>query len=56
MSEEVKTPIREYCEQHPVTIKKNENGRDVIVAWNEGGNNAVEIDLLDVIKFYNTDF
>jgi len=50
---EIKTNIREYAEEYPVTIEMNEdNDRLVIKARNQGGYDCVFIDLMDVIKFY----
>lgn len=44
------TGVREYWEERPVTICKNEeNGRLVIHATNEGGHNATEVDLRDLL-------
>ena len=41
--------VREYSEEMPVAIhKKVENGRLVIVAYNEAGYNFVQIDLEDL--------
>jgi hypothetical protein len=44
------TDIREYFEEYPVTIYKNENDRWVVYAKNEGGYNSVEIDLEDILE------
>ena len=51
---EIKTNIREYAENMPVTITSEDiNGekRLVIKALNEGGCNCTLVDLKDVIKF-----
>jgi hypothetical protein len=45
--------IREYTEGYPVEIKRHDNGRLIIEALNEGGYNATQVDLLDVINYYN---
>lgn len=50
----METKIKEYNEEYPVTIQKEENGRWVINAINEGGYNSVSLDLLDIIEFYNS--
>jgi len=42
--------VREYCEKEPVEID-TENGREVIVAANEGGHNSTRVDLLDLINW-----
>lgn len=48
----IETFIREYLEEYPIKIFLNEKGRYVIEATNEGGYNSVNIDLLDIINFY----
>jgi hypothetical protein len=53
-NEKVLSRVREYCEGYPVEFKKNEQGRWIIEAFNEGGYNGVEIDLLDVIRKYES--
>ncbi len=46
------TGVVEYFENFPVYLSVNkENGRQVIVAFNEGGYNAVHLDLLDVVQW-----
>ena len=50
----METKIKEYNEEYPVTIQKEESGRWVINAINEGGYNSVSLDLLDIIEFYNS--
>lgn len=50
----MQTGIKEYNEEYPVTIQKEENGRWVIIAINEGGCNSVSLDLLDIIEFYDS--
>jgi hypothetical protein len=46
--------IREYAEGYPVEIKRHDNGRIIIEAINEGGNNVTQVDLLDVINYYKS--
>src|SRR5215471_2336692 len=42
--------VREYSEENPVYIGRQEqNGRAIVMAWNEGTQACVEIDLLDLI-------
>jgi len=42
--------VREYAEGYPVCIRRREeDGRWVVEALNEGGLNGVEIDLLDLV-------
>lgn len=43
--------IREYNEGRKVAITKHENGRWVIVAYNEGGYNSTRVDLQDIIDW-----
>lgn len=43
--------IREYNAKRKVAITKHENGRWVIVAYNEGGYNSTRVDLQDVIDW-----
>lgn len=45
--------VREYCENYPVELVRNEqtNGRPGIRALNEGGNNEVLIDLFDLLEW-----
>lgn len=48
----IETDIRDHYEGAPVEIKRLDNGRYTVVAYNQGGNDATAVDLLDVIKFY----
>lgn len=43
--------IREYNEGRKVAITKHENGRWVIVTYNEGGYNSTRVDLQDIIDW-----
>jgi len=43
--------ITEYCEGYPVEFDYTPNGRPIIRAINEGGYNATEIDLLELIMW-----
>ena len=43
--------IREYSEKRSVAITKHDNGRWIIKAWNECGDNYTEVDLQDVIDW-----
>jgi len=44
--------VREYCEEMPVEIVISEHTeRSVIRAYNEGGFNRVEIDLIDLLNW-----
>jgi hypothetical protein len=44
--------VREYTEGAPVEIRRNvSNGRLMVTAYNEGGNNNVQIDFLDLIAW-----
>lgn len=45
-----KTAIREYCEEHEVSIDLRD-GRLVINATNEGGFNHTQVDLEDVVAW-----
>jgi len=46
------TGVREYVEGDPVELVRNqENGRLVVRAYNEGGNNFTEIDFWDLLAF-----
>jgi len=46
------TGVREYVEGSPVElVRDQENGRLVIRAYNEGGNNFTEIDLYDLLAY-----
>lgn len=46
------TEIKEYSEEMTVKIgMEQETKRPIIVAWNEGGNNRTEVDLIDVIRW-----
>jgi hypothetical protein len=42
--------VREYTEGHPVSLAWRD-GRLVIWAVNEGGNNVTAVDLLDVLEW-----
>lgn len=46
----MKTTIKEYVEGFPVEILEF-NGRPIIQASNEGGNNGTRVDLIDVINW-----
>lgn len=44
--------VREYVGGEPVELARNQqNGRIVIRAYNEGGNNCTEIDLFDLLAY-----
>jgi len=43
--------IREYGEGEPVEIWLRGNGRVVIRAWNECGNNHTDVDLFDLLDW-----
>lgn len=43
--------IREYNEKRKVAITTHENGRWVILAYNEGGHNSTRVDLQDAIDW-----
>jgi hypothetical protein len=43
--------IREYNAKRKVAITKNGQDRWVIIAYNEGGYNSTEVDLIDVIDW-----
>jgi hypothetical protein len=44
--------VREYSEGYPVELRRNvKTGRLFIVAYNEGHNNIVQIDLLDLLEW-----
>lgn len=49
----METNIREYVEEYPVIVVK-EQGRICLEAWNEGHNNCVRIDIVDVINWIKT--
>lgn len=42
--------VREYCEEFGVELN-DVNGRPVIMAYNEGGYNSTQVDLLDLIEW-----
>ena len=50
----VMTGVREYTESYPVEIWRNRTGRLVIRAFNEGGNNCVDLDLWDIINWLSS--
>ena len=41
--------VREYCEEMPVLLRTNGNGLLVIEAYNEGGFNCTQVDLVDLL-------
>jgi hypothetical protein len=44
--------VREYSEGYDVELGVEEdNGREVIIAVNEGGHNITQVDLLDLIAW-----
>jgi hypothetical protein len=43
--------VKEYCEDMPVHIKTNEEGIWIIEARNEGGYNATQVDLLQLLQW-----
>lgn len=47
--------VREHTERYPVDIHRESiTGRMTVRAWNEGGNNVTEVDLLDLIEWLRT--
>lgn len=47
----IKTTLREYGEEYPVYIQRNDAGRWTVAAFNEGGYNGTSVDLLDLITW-----
>jgi len=45
--------VREHIEREPVELWLNSGGRTVVRAYNEGGNNFTEVDLVDIIEWLN---
>jgi hypothetical protein len=45
------TGVREYGEKYPVELWRMPNGRLVIVAENEAGNNETKVDLFDTVEW-----
>lgn len=45
------TGVREYCEKEAVELWLRPDGRTVIRAYNEGGNNYTEVDLNDTLDW-----
>jgi hypothetical protein len=43
--------VREYAESMPVLIGDDENGRVVICAFNEGGLNQTNVDVVDFLNW-----
>ncbi len=43
--------VREYTENYPVALWRRPDGRLVVVAKNEGGNNNTVIDLFELIEW-----
>lgn len=44
--------VREYIEGTPVElVRRQQNGRVVIRAYNEGGNSYVDIDFMDLVDW-----
>jgi hypothetical protein len=48
--------VREYSESYDVALLLAESGdgslpREVVIGWNEGGHNTVEIDLIDLLNW-----
>lgn len=48
---QINTNIREYDHGHTVVVTKENNGRWVLVAENEGGCAATYVDLMDVLNW-----
>ena len=48
------TGVTEYCEGYAVTMVRREDGRLVIVAVNEGGQNSTEVDLRHLVDWLKT--
>lgn len=48
---EVMAGVREYAEDRPVVLWREENGRLVVRAENEGGHNVTHVDLLDILNW-----
>ena len=49
--EMVMTGVREYAEGKDVILSRNEQGRWLIEATNEGGHNGTAVDLLDLLQW-----
>ena len=47
--------VREYSEGYPVEVWLREDGRVVVRAFNECGNNRTDIDLLDLLAWSKTE-
>lgn len=43
--------VREYGDREPVEIWNNSEGRLIIRAYNEGGNNSTDVDLIDLLEW-----
>lgn len=43
--------VNEYMEYYPVNLINNERGRLVIKAFNEGGYNSTEVDLIQLLEW-----
>jgi hypothetical protein len=43
--------VREYAEGYPVELWRNREGRVIIRAFNECGNNVTEVDLYDLLEW-----
>lgn len=49
--EVVMTGVREYAEGYDVILSRNDEGRWMIEATNEGGHNGTAVDLLDLLQW-----
>ena len=58
MSEEVcvMDGVTEYGEGAAVELHKDNNGKLLVVAYNEGGYNSTAVDLLDILLWVKTNY
>jgi hypothetical protein len=50
MVKEVMSGVREYSDGHLVELREYD-GRDVVLAWNQGAHDCTQVDLLDLIAW-----